>query len=220
MKSKSEIENSYFEIIGNINGRAKLLAVSKYQPISAIKILSDIGCKDFGENYLQELEIKFAEMPDLNWHFIGSIQSRKIKNIVKCASTIHSVASIKHLEMIDMCARSISKTVDVFLQINIDNDTNKSGFCSDESNKIFECIACAQNMLGVRVVGLMCLPAKMDSSLDSFVNMKILFDYINSQLDEAKQLKQLSMGMSSDYVDAIEHGSTIVRVGSSIFGPR
>ncbi len=220
MRSKSGIEKAYFGILKEINGKADLLAVSKFQSIDSIKCLANLGHKDFGENYLQELELKFAEIPHLNWHFIGSLQSRKIKNIIKCASTIHSVASFSHLDKIDKSAQSLDKKIDIFLQVNIDDDVSKSGFGSCDIDKILECINSAINMVGVNVVGLMCLPAQLDSSSDSFARMQKLFYNINSQLNDANKLKQLSMGMSGDYMDAIEHGSTMVRVGSNIFGPR
>ena len=220
MESTVSLEQSYNGVIKKLDGRAKLLAVSKYQAIDDIKSLSDLGQSDFGENYLQELELKFAEMPHLNWHFIGALQSRKIKGIVKCVDTIHSVASMKHLQKIDVCAQSLNKVVNVLLQVNIDNDPNKSGFVSNDISNILTCIESATNMRGVQVIGLMCLPAKLDSSKDSFVKMQKMFNDINSQLDGHKQLKQLSMGMSGDYLDAIDYGSTMVRIGSSIFGER
>ena len=220
MMAVDSIGKSYLDILEKIDSRANLLAVSKFQSIEAIKVVSNLGHRDFGENYLQELELKFAEMPDLNWHFIGSIQSRKIKSIVKCASTIHSVENIKQLQKINDHAQFLDKKIDIFLQVNIDDDTFKSGFGSGDIDKILECINGSINMAGVNLVGLMCLPAKMDSSSDSFARMQKLFDNINSQLNDSNNLKQLSMGMSGDYMDAIEHGSTMVRVGSNIFGVR
>ncbi len=217
---KKYIKKSFEEISQNISKTTKLLAVSKYQPIEKIEYLHSLGQNDFGENYLQELEQKAQLLPNLNWHFIGSIQSRKIKNIVKYASTIQSVEKIEHLEKINTQAGKLEKTIDCYLQINIDNDPNKSGFGSDDSDKVIDCIKTSQSLKSIKVIGLMCLPAKSDNSEDSFISMKSFFDTINSKLDSSQKLTQLSMGMSGDYQEAVKHSSTIVRIGSSLFGKR
>ena len=124
MSDNDFIKQAYEKIQSNLSDKAKLLAVSKYQSIEKIKYLASLGQDNFGENYLQELEQKAIEMPELNWHFIGSIQSKKIKHIVKYANTIQSVEKFEHLEKINKYASQLSKQISVFLQINIDDDVN------------------------------------------------------------------------------------------------
>ncbi|MFC4892312.1 YggS family pyridoxal phosphate-dependent enzyme [Pseudofrancisella aestuarii] len=212
------IKNAYTEIKNNIPKGVSLLAVSKYQTLEKIEYLHTLGQKDFGENYLQELEQKATALPNLNWHFIGSIQSRKIKNIVKYANTIQSIEKLEQLIKINSQASKLNKIIEVFLQINIDNDPNKSGFKPSDINEIIDCIERSNNMKNLNLTGLMCLPAKVDNSGQSFHRMKDLFDTINNRLNI--KLTKLSMGMSGDYKEAIKNGSTMVRIGSSLFGER
>ncbi|APC97661.1 YggS family pyridoxal phosphate-dependent enzyme [Francisella frigiditurris] len=214
------IKNAYTEIKNNIPKGVSLLAVSKYQTLEKIEYLHTIGQKDFGENYLQELEQKATALPNLNWHFIGSIQSRKIKNIVKYASTIQSIEKLEQLIKIDSQASKLNKTIEALLQINIDNDPNKSGFKPSDINEIIDCIERSNNMKNLNLTGLMCLPAKADNCGQSFHRMKDLFDTINNRLNTNLKLTKLSMGMSADYKEAIQNGSTMVRIGSSLFGER
>lgn len=220
MIDENFIRKAYEKIIRDIDNKASLLAVSKYQSIDKIKYLASLGQKDFGENYFQELEQKAQELPDLSWHFIGSLQSRKIKHIVKYVDSIQSVEKIEHLEKISKAAIQSGKVIDVFLQINIDDDLNKSGFKSTQLDNVVDCINQSKNLEGIKIVGLMCIPAKTNSPERSFGNMKSFFDEVNSKVSKKYQLEKLSMGMSSDYKLAIQYGSTTVRIGSSLFGQR
>ena len=220
MIDKEFIQNSYTNIIKNIASKAMLLAVSKYQSIENIEYLASLGQLDFGENYFQELEEKARQLPDLKWHFIGSLQSRKIKHIVKYVDSIQSVEKIEHLEKINKAAINENKPIDVSLQINIDDDFNKSGFKSTQLEDVVEAIVKSKKLGNLKVVGLMCIPAKSNSPEKSFVKMKMFFDTINASLADELKLSRLSMGMSADYKLAIQHGSTDVRVGSSLFGIR
>lgn len=220
MFDREFIKNSYIEIQNNIPKEVSLLAVSKYQDLEKIEYLHSLGQKDFGENYLQELEQKAIALPNLNWHFIGSIQSRKIKHIVKYANVIQSVEKLEQLIKIDSEAAKINKVIEIFLQINIDNDPHKSGFKPSDINEIIDCIERSNNMKNLNLTGLMCLPAKADNCGQSFHRMKDLFDTINNRLNTNLKLTKLSMGMSGDYKEAIKNGSTLVRIGSSLFGER
>ncbi|WP_432773267.1 YggS family pyridoxal phosphate-dependent enzyme [Francisella salimarina] len=220
MIDKEFIQNSYTSIIKNIDSKARLLAVSKYQSIEKIEYLASLGQLDFGENYFQELEQKAQQLPNLKWHFIGSLQSRKIKHIVKYADSIQSVEKIEHLEKINKAAINENKHIDVFLQINIDDDINKSGFKSTQLEGVVEAVNKAKNLSNLKVVGLMCIPAKTNSPEKSFAKMKMFFDTINASLADELKLSRLSMGMSADYKLAIQYGSTDVRIGSSLFGTR
>ncbi|QLE79089.1 YggS family pyridoxal phosphate-dependent enzyme [Francisella sp. Scap27] len=220
MIDKDFIKNAYNQIIKNTDSKVKLLAVSKYQSIEKIDYLKSLGQTDFGENYLQELEEKATARPDLSWHFIGSLQSRKIKHIVKYVDSIQSVEKKDHLEKIDKAAKAENKQINVFLQINIDNDPNKSGFNSLQQDEVLKCIKISKELKNTTVVGLMCIPAKSITPDKSFKKMKSFFDEVNSQLSNEQKLTRLSMGMSADYNLAIENGSSIVRIGSNLFGER
>ncbi|API85917.1 YggS family pyridoxal phosphate-dependent enzyme [Francisella uliginis] len=220
MLNKEYIKQAYTTITKNIASHANLLAVSKYQSLEKIGYLADLGQKDFGENYFQELEQKAQQLPNLRWHFIGSLQSRKIKHIVKYVDSIQSVEKIEHLEKINKSASQLKKTVDVFLQINIDDDPNKSGFKSSQCNDVIDCIKRSESLTNIKVVGLMCIPAKSVLPQESFKRMKSFFDQVNTGLPQGLKLSRLSMGMSADYELAIQHGSTDVRIGSSLFGER
>lgn len=220
MTDNEFIKKAFDEVLGNLSDKAKLLAVSKYQSIDKIKYLASLGQNSFGENYLQELETKATEMPNLNWHFIGSIQSKKIKHIVKHANTIQSVEKLDHLQKISKYASELNKQINVFLQINIDDDANKSGFSSNNINTVIKCIQESFALDGIRVIGLMCLPAKSTTPSKSFKKMQKFYAEINSMLSDAQKLNELSMGMSEDYIEAVKFDSTIVRIGSSLFGER
>ena len=220
MTDKEFIKKAYDEVLGNLSSKVNLLAVSKYQPIEKIKYLASLGQNDFGENYLQELEQKATELPNLNWHFIGSLQSKKIKHIVKHVSTVQSVEKFEHIEKINKYASDLGKQISIFLQINIDDDINKSGFGSSQIDAVVDCIKNSRELPSVKVVGLMCLPTKSATPSKSFEKMQKFYANVNAMFDDAQKLKDLSMGMSGDYVEAVEFGSTIVRIGSSLFGER
>lgn len=220
MSDNDFIKQAYEKIQSNLSDKTKLLAVSKYQSIEKIKHLASLGQDNFGENYLQELEQKAIEMPELNWHFIGSIQSKKIKHIVKYANTIQSVEKFEHLEKINKYASQLSKQISVFLQINIDDDVNKSGFGSNQIDSVVDCVEKSSELESVNVIGLMCLPTKSSTTIKSFDKMQKFYAEVNLMLNGTQKLTELSMGMSGDYLEAINYGSTMVRVGSSLFGER
>jgi len=220
MSDNDFIKQAYEKIQSNLSDKAKLLAVSKYQSIEKIKYLASLGQDNFGENYLQELEQKATEMPELNWHFIGSIQSKKIKHIVKYANTIQSVEKFEHLEKINKYASQLSKQISVFLQINIDDDVNKSGFGSNQIDSVVDCVEKSSELESVNVIGLMCLPTKSSTTSKSFDKMQKFYAEVNLMLNGTQKLTELSMGMSGDYLEAINYSSTMVRVGSSLFGER
>ena len=220
MTDNELIKQAYDEVLGNLSGKAKLLAVSKYQSIKKIKYLASLGQNDFGENYLQELEQKATEMPDLNWHFIGSLQSKKIKHIVKYANTIQSVEKFEHIEKINKYSYSLGKQISIFLQINIDDDINKSGFSSSQIDTVVDCIKKSRELDSIKIVGLMSLPKKSATPSKSFEKMQKFYTDVNRMFNDSQKLKELSMGMSEDYVEAVKFSSTIVRVGRSLFGER
>ncbi len=200
----------------------KLLAVSKTKPIDAILEAYYFGQKAFGENYLQEALEKISVLPkDIEWHFIGSIQSRKIKQIVQNFQWIHTVDRLKVVDkLIEQVVDLPKSSLQVCLQINIDNELTKSGFNIDEGKaELFESINKLRDSNALSLRGLMCIPSpEKNIAGSSFKLLKNLFDEINDQFN--LKMDTLSMGMSNDIHQAILAGSTMVRVGTAIFGQR
>lgn len=200
-----------------------LVAVSKTKPVEDILALYELGQRDFGENYVQELVDKQAALPkDIRWHFIGHLQSNKVKYIAPFVHLIHGVDSFKLLKEINKEAAKNNRVIDVLLQVHIAQEETKFGLDEQELNLIikeFENL----KMSNVRICGLMGMTTfsddleKVRSELRS---LKTLFDKYSSLSLANCQLSILSMGMSGDYKIAIEEGSNMVRVGSLLFGAR
>jgi len=196
-----------------------LLAVSKTFPVSEIRSLYDMGVRDFGENRIQELESKAAELPpDIVWHFIGSLQSNKIRKAVRLASVIHSVDNIPAVGRLDRIAEEEKKHVKFLLEVNVSGEASKSGVSRQDFMPLAHAAARCRNAV---FSGLMTM-APLDASsevLDAvFGGLAALRDQAEKELGVALPL--LSMGMSGDYGNAVAHGSTIVRIGTAVFGRR
>jgi len=202
----------------------KLIAVSKYQDIDAILEAYHAGQRVFGENIVQELVEKEAALPkDIEWHLIGHLQSNKVKYIAPFITLIESVDSLKLLIEINKQAAKNKRVIDCLLQIYIADEDTKFGLGYDEAIELLRSEEYAA-MKNIRIVGLMGIAsnnAPEKQTLDEFTELKVLFDGIKVSFfrkDEA--FKEVSMGMSGDYKLAVEAGSTMVRIGSSIFGKR
>lgn len=201
-----------------------LVAVSKTKPNELLMEAYDAGQRHFGENYVQELVDKGIQLPkDILWHFIGHLQSNKVKYITPFVHSIHSVDSFKLLEEIDKQAKKNNRTINCLLQIYIAKEETKFGF--DES----DCLALLQSeeykkLTNIKIIGLMGMASNTDNQTqltEEFSIVKKLFDsLIEKKIVDATCFKHLSIGMSSDYQLAVKCGSTMVRVGSSIFGQR
>jgi len=197
-----------------------LVAVSKTKSIGQIKELYDLGQKDFGENYVQELVEKAAQLPkDIRWHFIGHLQTNKVKLIAPFVQLIQGVDSLKLLKEINKQAEKNSRVIDCLLQVHIAKEETKFGMDEDELGST---ISQADNlkMKSIRICGLMGMASftdNMDLVREEFKKLKKNFDR-----HQASDLRftTLSMGMSSDYKVAIEEGSNMVRIGSLLFGER
>ena len=197
-----------------------LVAVSKTKSIGQIKELYDLGQKDFGENYVQELVEKAALLPkDIRWHFIGHLQTNKVKLIAPFVQLIQGVDSLKLLKEINKQAEKNSRVIDCLLQVHIAKEETKFGMDEDELGST---ISQADNlkMKSIRICGLMGMASftdNMDLVREEFKKLKKNFDR-----HQASDLRftALSMGMSSDYKVAIEEGSNMVRIGSLLFGER
>jgi pyridoxal phosphate enzyme (YggS family) len=202
----------------------KLVAVSKYQDVAVIQEAYDAGQRIFGENIVQEMVEKEALLPkDIDWHQIGHLQTNKVKYIAPFIHLIESVDSLKLLTEINKQAAKHDRVIDCLLQIYIADEDTKFGLGYDEAIELLRSPEYAE-MKNVRITGLMGIasnnaPDKQTS--DEFTELKVLFDGIKvSFFRKELSFKELSMGMSGDYKLAVEAGSTMVRIGSSIFGKR
>jgi pyridoxal phosphate enzyme (YggS family) len=201
-----------------------LIAVSKYQEPTAIMEAYNAGQRVFGENIVQELVDKQVQLPkDIEWHLIGHLQTNKVKYIAPFVKLIHSVDSLKLLIEINKQALKNKRVIDCLLQIYIADEDTKFGLGFDEAIELLRSEEFA-TLKNVRIVGLMGIAsnnATEKQTLDEFIELKVLFDGIKvSFFRKDDYFKEVSMGMSGDYKLAIEAGSTMVRVGSSIFGKR
>ena len=202
-------------------GRVTLVAVSKTKPNEDIQALYELGQRDFGENYVQELVDKQAVLPkDIRWHFIGHLQSNKVKYIAPFVHLIHGVDSFKLLQEIHKQAAKHDRIIDCLLQVHIAQEETKFGM---DENELEEALASASGLPHVRVCGLMGMASFTDDQAkvrNEFRLLKTLFDKIGEWPVVNGEWTQLSMGMSGDYALAIEEGSTMVRIGSLLFGAR
>ncbi|MBP6549665.1 MAG: YggS family pyridoxal phosphate-dependent enzyme [Flavobacterium sp.] len=202
-----------------------LVAVSKTKPISDLMEAYDAGQRIFGENKIQEMAEKWEAMPkDIEWHMIGHVQTNKVKFMAPFVSLIHGVDSLKLLEEINKQAKKNNRIIDCLLQVYIAEEESKFGLDEDELAGIIRFIT--QNSViykNIRIVGLMGMATFTDNQNQikkEFTHLKSIFDSYQNLKSEICNLKSLSMGMSGDYNLAIECGSTMVRIGSSIFGTR
>jgi len=201
-----------------------LIAVSKTKPVEDIQALYNAGHRDFGENYVQELVQKQAELPkDIRWHFIGHLQSNKVKMIAPFVHLIHGVDSIKLLEVIDKEGKKLSKKINCLLQVHIAIEETKYGLDLQEARQAAASYFLEKKYEHVELCGLMGMASFSDDlSLveQEFKSLKELFDEIHQMHKNAAQFNVLSMGMSGDYMLAINNGSTMIRIGSMLFGKR
>lgn len=204
--------------------KVQLIAVSKTKSIDAIKEAYDAGQRDFGENQVQELIEKEVALPkDIHWHMIGHLQSNKVKYIAPFVRLIHSVDSLKLLKEIDKQAQKNERVIDCLLQIHISDEDTKFGLDYDEVIELLRSDEFA-HLNNIRIVGLMGIATNTDNERiikEEFYELKTLFNGIKSSFFRKEEhFKEVSMGMSADYRSAIEQGSTMVRLGSTIFGHR
>jgi hypothetical protein len=217
-------KESYLKILEELKSEnVTLVAVSKIKPAEDILKLYNLGQRDFGENYVQELVDKQQQLPkDIRWHFIGHLQSNKVKYIAPFVHLIHGVDSFKLLKEVDKQAQKLNRVIDVLLQVHIAQEETKFGLDVSELNEIFNSQELLQ-LKNVNIKGLMGMAsftADKEKVRSEFNYLKSLFEkYAHLQPSNLK-LQTLSMGMSGDYTIAIEEGSTMVRIGSLIFGER
>lgn len=222
MLSKQEIAANIERIKREINGRAALLAATKTVPAETINFAADCGITLIGENRVNELLEKYGSIDKtrLHVHFIGALQTNKVKYIVDKVEMIHSVDRLALAEEIERRCALIGKTMDVLVEVNVAGEQAKSGVKPEEAAEFCEAVARFGHL---RLRGLMSVPPKCDDPAENikyFCKMRKIFIDISQKKLDNSNIDTLSLGMSGDYLAAIENGSTLVRIGSAIFGAR
>ena len=219
-------EEKYNEIINELKSKnVQLVAVSKVQSVADIQKLYDLGQRDFGENYVQELVEKQSQLPaDIRWHFIGHLQSNKVKNIAPFVHLIQGVDSFKLLNEINKQAKKINRTIHCLVQVHIAEEETKIGLDENELKQIMDVVKNdPEQLTSISIDGLMGMASFSEDESKvrkEMKSLKSLFDNYKSLSTDNCKLLTLSIGMSGDYKIAIEEGSNMVRIGSLLFGAR
>lgn len=220
---QSDIQNA-LSLCGRSSGSLTLIGVSKYFPAEYAEAAFSLGLKNLGENRVQELLSKKEHLDALgihpNWHLIGTLQTNKVRQIVGHTALIHSVSSEDLLLEIQKRSQAIGRNTSILLQVNISQEDSKHGF---EASEIEKAIEIAGNCPAVSLCGLMTMApiqTEQHDALPVFQKTKELFEELRSKVKDPLAWNVLSMGMSQDYIDAIQCGSTHIRIGTAIFGHR
>lgn len=220
----SAIANEITKIKSSLPATTRLIAVSKTKPVEDLQQAYDAGQRVFGENKALEMRDKHEVLPnDIQWHFIGHLQTNKIKYIISYVSLIHSIDSCNLLNEVNIAAAKKDRVVDCLLQFHIADEDTKYGLSFDEAQELLNSPE-YKAMNNIRIVGVMGMATftdNQDQIRQEFRNLKSIFDRLKEQyFADNDSFKEISMGMSDDYPIAIEEGSTLIRVGSAIFGKR
>lgn len=218
------IQANLKEVLADLPSNVRLVAVSKFHPCEAIESAYAVGQRIFGESKVQELQEKQEALPkDIEWHFIGHLQTNKVKYIVPYIALIHAVDSYKLLVEIDKQAAKVGRTISCLLEIHIAQEDSKYGFTMDSCREMLQ----QENwkeLKNVSIAGVMGMATNTDDTnqiRQEFESLHHFFQEIkNTYFADREEFKEISMGMSHDYLSAVEAGSTLVRVGSHIFGER
>ena len=208
--------DNFQKISKNLDSDQKLIAVSKGQEVKKIQILYEAGQRDFGENFLQELVEKKNKLPsDIVWHFLGNIQSNKLKDIVNYADLVQSIGRKKIYDKLINMSDKLEKNI--LLQLKLGNEASKSGFSKSEINNIIEnhpkdCV--------VKIKGLMVIAEGGLTEMETNNQFAFANDFFRSIKHINEDIEYLSMGMSNDYDIALTNGSNMIRIGTSLFGSR
>ena len=207
------VADNLLALLKEIPSSVSLVAVSKFKPVEDIMAAYQAGQRRFGENRPLELEAKAKALPaDIEWHFIGHLQTNKIKNVIPYAALIESVDSLHLLQAIDRAAGAAGRVVDCLLEVHVAAEESKTGFTPDEA---VEVAAHASEYPNVRICGIMAMATNTDDEARIRADFRAAHDVLRRT-----GLTELSMGMSGDWPIAVEEGATIIRIGSSIFGSR
>ena len=218
------IESNLNKIRATIPKDLKLIAVSKFHPADSLLEAYNANQKRFGENKVQELDSKQKTLPeDIEWHFIGHLQTNKVKNIAPYIDTIQSIDSWKLLSEVDKYAKKENRIINCLLEIHIAKEDSKYGFTFESCKTLLD-EENWKNLNNIRITGVMGMATNTDDEQvirEEFRSLKLFFEDLKlSYFKEEPLFSEISMGMSHDYLIAIEEGATIVRVGSAIFGQR
>ena len=218
------IASNINDIRKQLPAQVRLIAVSKFKPAEDILEAYEAGQRLFGENKAQEMTAKHEVLPkDIEWHFIGHLQTNKIKYIIPFVTLIHSIDSANLLEAVNKEARKHDRVVDCLLQFHIAQEETKFGLDMDEARALLDSDTFKQ-MENVRICGVMGMATFTDDEIEirkEFKHLREIFETLRQDYFAGQpQFKEISMGMSEDYPIAIEEGATLIRVGSKIFGPR
>ncbi len=212
------------QLKAQIPEHVRIVAVSKTKPVCMLRTAYAAGQRIFGENKVQEILNKYPEMPsDVEWHMIGHLQTNKVKLLIPHVSMIHSIDSVKLLNTVQKEAAKIQQVVSCLIQIHIATEETKFGFALDEAIELFEKLV-PQDYPNIRFSGLMGMASFVQDEhevLSEFKSLKNLFDKIKmTSMSGHSDFKEISMGMSGDYPLAVKEGSTLIRVGTLLFGGR
>ncbi len=218
------IQENILVLVKEIPRACTLIVVSKTQPLEKIQEAYDAGHRDFGENKVQEMAPKYEALPkDISWHLIGHLQTNKVKYIAPFVSLIHSVDSPKLLVEINKQASKIPRIIPCLLQIHIAGEETKFGFSEQEVLELVHSTS-LEGLQHIAIKGLMGMATFTDNKEQvrrEFKSLKMLFEKLKNQaLPVSVKMQELSMGMSGDFTIALEEGSTMIRVGTAIFGQR
>ncbi|MBP3298476.1 MAG: YggS family pyridoxal phosphate-dependent enzyme [Muribaculaceae bacterium] len=202
---------------------AELVAVSKFHPVDALKEAYDAGQRIFGESRVQELLTKIPQMPaDTRWHFIGHLQTNKVRSITGKTALIESVDSLRLLELIDREAERAGTVTRVLMQVHVAREETKTGFAPDELLDYFRTRG-YESLRATHICGIMGMASNTDDQqriIRDFQAIRDTFDTIRRMCPDLRGFDTVSMGMSGDWQTAVRCGSTLVRIGTAIFGPR
>ncbi len=218
------IQENIKNITAELPPHVRLVAVSKFHPNQAIEAAYEEGQHIFGESKVQELNAKHADLPkDIEWHFIGHLQTNKVKYIVPYISMIHAVDSLKLLKEINRQAEKINRVIPCLLEIHIAKEESKFGFTFDSCKEMLQNDEWRE-LKNICIAGVMGMATNTDDNAEirmEFRKLKLFFDELKAgYFPQTDTFREISMGMSHDYHLAIEEGSTLIRVGSKIFGER
>ena len=215
------IEENLSRLRSELPANVKLLAVSKFQPLESILEAYQAGQRRFGENRPQELAAKAVQLPqDIEWHFIGHLQTNKLKMVLPYAALVESIDTLHLLEAVDDWGKAHDRVIPVLLELHIGAEQTKQGFYEEE---VLDILFRAESFAYIRFCGLMGMASHTDDEemvRADFTRISTFFDYLRDLFPELTDFNELSIGMSEDWPVAVECGSTQVRIGSAIFGPR
>lgn len=224
IKEPAMIKENLASIKAMLPNGVTLIAVSKTKPICDVQEAYDAGQRTFGENHALEMRDKYEALPkDIQWHFVGHLQTNKIKYIVPFVTLIHSIDSERLLNAVNAEGLKRNRVVDCLLQFHIASETTKFGMDLTEAKTLLDSEA-FKSMKNIRLCGVMGMATFTDNEPEirvEFRNLKSIFETLkHDYFSQAPYFKEISMGMSADYPIAIEEGATLIRVGSKIFGAR